>query len=120
MALNVDIFANSATEPKTKTFDGIEGRMTTDEMLAASNEALYAKAKQGQLGIDTPESVRKMVLDYNKILGQQQLEDENSNMNYLVAGETSKTPEQAHKLEVTPQAIAAFQKAGYDIASERA
>lgn len=93
-------------EAAQRALGNIEGRMTGDEMLQMSNEMLAAKA--GHL----PPEMKQAVADYNQKMMREQFEDDQGDMNYLVAGETYKKPEQAHKLEVTPAAVAAFQKAG--------
>ena len=107
-----DVYGNGQNNIVNNT----EGHMSTDQLLALSNEALLAKATEGKVVLSTPQYIRDAYAQLAQEENKRKMEEENSNADYLVAGETAKRPEQAHKLEVTPQAVAAFQNAGIDAA----
>lgn len=87
--------------------------LTPEQLLASSNEALLQAATAG--GNLTPEQLALVKASQ----AEKYLEDSGA-MDYLVAGDTYKTPQQAHKLEVTPKSLEAYQKAGIDAASIQA
>ena len=84
-----DVYGNGQNNIVNNT----EGHMSTDQLLALSNEALLAKATEGKVGLSAPQYIRDAYAQLAQEENKRKAEEENSNADYLVAGETAKRPQ---------------------------